>query len=77
MHDFGAATIAQDEETSAVYGMPAAARALDAVDHVLPLTEIAPTLLTLVGLPDRDATTSSGANDGGRRDAAGAEEVRA
>ncbi len=32
MRDRGALTIAQDEETSAVYGMPAAAMAVDAVD---------------------------------------------
>jgi two-component system chemotaxis response regulator CheB len=48
LHDVGATTIAQDEESSAVYGMPAAARALDAVDHELPLSEISSTLLTLV-----------------------------
>jgi two-component system, chemotaxis family, protein-glutamate methylesterase/glutaminase len=32
LHDCGATTIAQDEATSAVYGMPAAAEALGAVD---------------------------------------------
>jgi two-component system chemotaxis response regulator CheB len=49
LHDRGAATIAQDESTSAVYGMPAAAEALGAVDYELPLPAIAPALLTLVG----------------------------
>jgi two-component system chemotaxis response regulator CheB len=49
LHDCGATTIAQDESTSAVYGMPAAARALGAVDFDLPLPAIAPTLLALVG----------------------------
>jgi chemotaxis response regulator CheB len=49
MHDRGATTIAQDEPTSAVYGMPAAARALDAVDYELPLPDIAAALLTLIG----------------------------
>ena len=49
MHDCGAATIAQDEATSAVYGMPAAAEALGAVDFGLPLPAIAPALLSLVG----------------------------
>ena len=49
MHDCGATTIAQDESTSAVYGMPAAAGALGAVDFELPLPDIASTLLTLVG----------------------------
>jgi two-component system chemotaxis response regulator CheB len=45
----GAATVAQDETTSAIYGMPRAAIAAGAVDHVLPLPEIAPTLIGLVG----------------------------
>jgi two-component system, chemotaxis family, protein-glutamate methylesterase/glutaminase len=49
MHDRGATTIAQDESTSAVYGMPAAAEAIGAVDFGLPLPAIAPALLTLVG----------------------------
>jgi two-component system, chemotaxis family, protein-glutamate methylesterase/glutaminase len=37
----GAVTIAQDEATSIVYGMPQAARRLDAAMQVLPLEEIA------------------------------------
>jgi two-component system chemotaxis response regulator CheB len=40
MRDLGALTIGQDEETSAVYGMPAAAMSADAVDLQLPLPEI-------------------------------------
>jgi two-component system chemotaxis response regulator CheB len=40
MRDRGARTIAQDRETSAVYGMPAAAVALQAVDEVLPIEQI-------------------------------------
>jgi two-component system chemotaxis response regulator CheB len=47
MYNAGAYTIAQDEATSAVYGMPKAAYALDAVRQVLPLPEIAPTLIRL------------------------------
>jgi two-component system chemotaxis response regulator CheB len=49
MHDRGATTIAQDEATSAVYGMPAAAVALGAVNFTLPLPAIAPALLSLIG----------------------------
>ena len=45
----GRHTIAQDEHTSAVYGMPKAAAKLDAAVDVLPLTRIAPRLVTLVG----------------------------
>ena len=48
MRDCGAITIGQDEATSVVYGMPGAAKALDAVDLELPLPEIAPLLLSLV-----------------------------
>jgi two-component system, chemotaxis family, response regulator WspF len=40
-------TIAQDQATSAVYGMPKAAAALDAAVDVLPLDRIAPRLVTL------------------------------
>jgi two-component system chemotaxis response regulator CheB len=47
MRDIGAFTIAQDEETSAVYGMPAAAVAIDAVDRQLPLSEIGAALREL------------------------------
>jgi len=41
MHEAGAYTIAQDEATSVVFGMPAEAIKLSAVDHVLPLGGIA------------------------------------
>ena len=49
MRGRGALTLSQDEATSTVYGMPAAAVALDAVDRQLPLSEIAPALLEAVG----------------------------
>lgn len=49
MRESGAVTIGQDEATSAVYGMPAAAMAIGAVAHELPLLEIAPLLLRTVG----------------------------
>ncbi len=41
MHDAGAATVAQDEDTSTVYGMPKAAADLGAVDVVLGVNDIA------------------------------------
>lgn len=44
----GAFTLAQDEVTSAVWGMPAAAVALDAVDVELPLPRIAPAIVEAV-----------------------------
>jgi two-component system chemotaxis response regulator CheB len=48
MRDRGAVTIGQDEATCAVYGMPAAAWAAGAVEHQLPLPEIAPLILSLL-----------------------------
>ena len=45
MHAHGAHTIAQDAETSAVYGMPRAAKDLGAVDEQLPITEIAAAII--------------------------------
>lgn len=44
----GGVTIAQDEASCVVYGMPQAAVALGAVRHVLPLEQIAPALVALV-----------------------------
>ena len=41
-------TIAQDEKTSIVYGMPKAAKDLDAVDRVLPLPSIATAIVNHV-----------------------------
>ncbi len=49
MRSRGAPTLGQDEATSTVYGMPQAAFALDAVDRQLPLDEIAPAVLGLLG----------------------------
>lgn len=44
----GANTIAQDEKSSVVWGMPGEAVKLGAANHVLPLAEVAPKLLDLV-----------------------------
>jgi two-component system chemotaxis response regulator CheB len=41
LHEKGARTIAQNEETCVVFGMPKEAIALGAVDQVLPLNEVA------------------------------------
>lgn len=45
----GGPTIAQDEATSIVYGMPRAARDINAADHILPLPAIAGALLKASG----------------------------
>jgi chemotaxis response regulator CheB len=41
LRDAGCHTIAQDQATSAVYGMPKAAAQIDAATEILPLDEIA------------------------------------
>lgn len=49
MKDKGAITIAQDEESSIVYGMPGEAARLDAASYVLSLEKIPAALMTFVG----------------------------
>jgi len=49
MREAGAATVAQDEHTSVVWGMPGAAVKLGAVDEVLSLDRIAAAVMRLVG----------------------------
>lgn len=59
----GGLTVAQDETTSAVYGMPRAARALGAAFAVLPLHEVAALLVEAAGQgsPQAAAPTTRGA----------------
>jgi len=45
MHDRGARTVAQDEQTCVVFGMPKEAIRMGAVDEVMPLGEIAGAIL--------------------------------
>jgi two-component system response regulator WspF len=59
LRDHGFHTIAQDQATSAVYGMPKAAAALGAAVDILPIDRIASRLIVLVG--GERVTTSSGA----------------
>ena len=63
LRDAGAPTIAQDEATSVVFGMPAAAIALGAARQVLPLAAIAPRIVRLVRTQPRsvEAQATSGA----------------
>ena len=49
----GARTIAQDEATSAVYGMPRAAVELSAATDVLPVSQIGPLITNLLDRPIR------------------------
>ena len=48
MHEAGASTIAQDEKSSVVWGMPGTAVRLGVVDSVLPLEEIASKIKSLI-----------------------------
>jgi two-component system chemotaxis response regulator CheB len=45
MHERGAFTVAQDEKSSVVWGMPGAAVAIEAVDQILPIDHIADAVL--------------------------------
>lgn len=47
MHDVGAYTIAQDEQSSVIWGMPGEAVKAQAVDCVLPLTKIPAKIMSL------------------------------
>ena len=51
----GGTTLAQDEATSVVFGMPQEALRLGAVQSMLPLNAFAPTLIGLAGHPGRAA----------------------
>ena len=59
MHDMGAPTLAQDEATSVVWGMPGAAVRLGAVDEVLPLNRVAAEIMRLAGQPAAPAAAMS------------------
>ena len=47
MRDTGAYTLAQDEKTNVVWGMPGQAVKLGGVDKIIPLAEVATAVLTL------------------------------
>jgi two-component system, chemotaxis family, protein-glutamate methylesterase/glutaminase len=49
LHGRGAATIAQDEETCTVFGMPRAAIEMGAADQVLPIQAIGAAIAALIG----------------------------
>jgi len=58
LRDIGAFTIGQDESTSVVWGMPAAAQEVDAVDLELPLPAICQAIVTAVAHAVGDMTES-------------------
>ena len=47
LRDMGAHTLAEDESTCVVYGMPKAAYEMNAVETMLPLGELAPAILAV------------------------------
>ena len=66
MHKAGAFTVAQDESTSVVYGMPKVAAQLGAADQILPLERIADSVVAVAtsGRGARFARKSMGARNG-------------
>lgn len=60
MHRAGALAIAQDEASSVVWGMPGSAVAAGCVDQVLPLSQIASAVQSLVAAPLRARPASQG-----------------
>jgi two-component system chemotaxis response regulator CheB len=58
LRNAGAMTLAQDEATSIVFGMPREAILLGAAKRVLPLDELASTLIALAGAVDAEEGTS-------------------
>ena len=52
LRDAGCLTVGQDEPTSVVWGMPAAAQALGAVEAELPLPAIAAAIAAAVAVPE-------------------------
>lgn len=70
MREAGAVTIGQDEATSTVYGMCGTAFNIGAVQHQLPLPEIAKGILSEVRMPQKQTGASTRDRAPGRRDPA-------
>lgn len=64
LHRAGAATIAQDEESCVVFGMPKQAILAGGVDEILPLNEIGPNLASRLDANQTNTLTNAGENNG-------------
>ena len=53
IRDAGGTVIARDKETSVVWGMPGAVARDGLADRVLPLLDVAPAIVGIVGLGER------------------------
>lgn len=53
MRQKGAVTVAQNQETCMIYGMPKKAVEIGAVGHIFPLSEIGPRIMQLLGKGER------------------------
>ena len=62
LHDAGYHTSAQDQGTSAMYGMPKAAAALNAASEILPLQKIGPRPRELFGSEAKALTSQRRGN---------------
>jgi len=60
MREAGAPTVAQDEHTSVVWGMPGAAVKMGAADEVLPLHQVAAAIMRLTGGASRQPVEKTG-----------------
>src|SRR6202035_3655785 len=60
LREAGSHTIAQDQSTSAVYGMPKAAAAINAAIEILPLPKIGPRLTELFSPQTRTIQSKRG-----------------
>ena len=59
MHDAGAATLAQDETSSVVWGMPGAAVKMGAVDEIVPIGKMAAAAIRLAKSADVPAVAAA------------------
>jgi two-component system chemotaxis response regulator CheB len=60
MKEAGARTVAQDEASSVVWGMPGSAVKMNAAQKVVPLNEVAANLLQMIAMDSSPASAGGG-----------------